>query len=168
MNDHVLILNAGSSSLKFCVYRPPRNGNLDMVVRGQIEGIGGAAVLSAKDSDGKTLVDKKPYALVFTAGIGENSPVIRQRISTIILSAQGGAGVQPQKGSSRKRKYRLRNLSYSLCLTGKRMNMCFTAFLMSDSTSFFCVISSSAHPRHNSFCDFVSYISMNSIPCTVS
>ena len=64
MNDYVLILNAGSSSLKFCVYRPPRNGNLDMVVRGQIEGIGGAAVLSAKDSDGKTLVDKKPFAQI--------------------------------------------------------------------------------------------------------
>ena len=64
MNDYVLILNAGSSSLKFCVYRPPHNRNLDMVVRGQIEGLGGNAVLSAKDSGGKTLVDKKPYAQI--------------------------------------------------------------------------------------------------------
>lgn len=61
MNDYVLILNAGSSSLKFCVYRPPLNGDMEMVVRGQIEGIGTAAVLSAKNGEGNKLVDKKPY-----------------------------------------------------------------------------------------------------------
>lgn len=64
MNNYVLILNAGSSSLKFCVYHPPRDGNLDMVVRGQIEGIGGAAMLSAKDKDGKTLVSGQTYAQI--------------------------------------------------------------------------------------------------------
>ena len=64
MNDYILILNAGSSSLKFCVYRPPKDGNLEMVLKGQIEGIGGAAVLSAKDSNGKTLEAKKPYSKI--------------------------------------------------------------------------------------------------------
>jgi len=58
MNDYVLILNAGSSSLKFCVFRPPIKDNLQMVVRGQIEGIGGAATLSVKDDKGKVLVNK--------------------------------------------------------------------------------------------------------------
>jgi len=62
MNDYVLILNAGSSSLKFCVFRPPSNDNLEMVVRGQIEGIGGAATLSVKDADGNDLVSKKAYS----------------------------------------------------------------------------------------------------------
>ena len=62
MNDYVLILNAGSSSLKFCVFRPPRKDNLEMVVRGQIEGIGGAATLSVKDADGNALVSKKAYS----------------------------------------------------------------------------------------------------------
>jgi acetate kinase len=62
MNDYVLILNAGSSSLKFCVFRPPRKDNLEMVVRGQIEGIGGAATLSVKDANGKALVSKKSYS----------------------------------------------------------------------------------------------------------
>jgi acetate kinase len=62
MNDYVLILNAGSSSLKFCVFCPPRKDNLEMVVRGQIEGIGGAATLSVKDADGKALVSKKAYS----------------------------------------------------------------------------------------------------------
>ena len=64
MNNYILILNAGSSSLKFCVYHPPRDGNLDMVVRGQIEGIGSAAMLSAKDKEGKTLVSRHPYAQI--------------------------------------------------------------------------------------------------------
>src|SRR5688572_20635543 len=64
MNNYVLILNAGSSSLKFCAYHPPRDGNLDMVVRGQIEGIGSAAMLSAKDKEGKTLVSRQPYAQI--------------------------------------------------------------------------------------------------------
>ncbi len=62
MNDYVLILNAGSSSLKFCVFRPPRKDKMEMVVRGQIEGIGGAAMLSVKDADGKVLVNKKAYS----------------------------------------------------------------------------------------------------------
>jgi acetate kinase len=62
MNDYVLILNAGSSSLKFCVFRPPRKNNLEMVVRGQIEGIGGAATLSVKDANGNELVSKQPYS----------------------------------------------------------------------------------------------------------
>ena len=62
MNDYILILNAGSSSLKFCVFRPPREDNLEMVVRGQIEGIGGAATLSVKDANGNDLIIKKPYS----------------------------------------------------------------------------------------------------------
>lgn len=62
MNKYILVLNAGSSSLKFCIYRPPSNGNLQMVIKGQIEGIGGAATLSAKDSNGKTLETKRPFA----------------------------------------------------------------------------------------------------------
>jgi acetate kinase len=67
MNDYILILNAGSSSLKFCVYRPPLKGDLEMVVRGQVEGIGSNALLSAKDGEGNRLVDKKPYAEIKNA-----------------------------------------------------------------------------------------------------
>lgn len=61
MNDYILILNAGSSSLKFCVFRPPDKDKMVMIVRGQIEGIGGAATLSVKDANGKSLVSKKDY-----------------------------------------------------------------------------------------------------------
>ena len=54
----VLVLNAGSSSLKFGVYRRPVNGSLAMVAQGQIEGIGTRPRLFARDEAGATLVDQ--------------------------------------------------------------------------------------------------------------
>jgi len=58
MADHVLVLNAGSSSLKFGMYRRPEKGPLARVAQGQIDGIGTRARLSAKDDAGATLVDQ--------------------------------------------------------------------------------------------------------------
>jgi acetate kinase len=55
MDDYALILNAGSSSLKFCVYRRPATEHWRLESRGQIEGIGTAPRLSAKDANGKIL-----------------------------------------------------------------------------------------------------------------
>src|SRR5436190_20782988 len=59
MNDYALVLNAGSSSLKFCVFwRPDEDWRL--AARGQIEGIGATTRISAKDGDGRTLIDQRP------------------------------------------------------------------------------------------------------------
>ena len=58
MVDHVLVLNAGSSSLKFGMYRRPEKGPLARVAQGQIDGIGTRARLSAKDDAGAILVDQ--------------------------------------------------------------------------------------------------------------
>ena len=55
MDDYALVLNAGSSSLKFCVYRRPLQDAWRLESRGQIDGIGTAPTLSARDADGKTL-----------------------------------------------------------------------------------------------------------------
>jgi acetate kinase len=49
--DYALILNAGSSSVKFCVYERPVNENWRLEARGQIEGIGTSPRLSAKYDD---------------------------------------------------------------------------------------------------------------------
>ena len=59
MNDYALVLNAGSSSLKFCVFQRPEGEGWRLEARGQIEGIGSAPQLSAKGEDGKVLVDEK-------------------------------------------------------------------------------------------------------------
>ncbi len=59
MDDYALILNAGSSSLKFCVYHRPEKENWQLASRGQIEGIGTSPRMSAKDAQGKSLVEQQ-------------------------------------------------------------------------------------------------------------
>jgi len=59
MDGFLLILNAGSSSLKFCVYRSSKSGTQDLQARGQIEGIGTAPRLSAKGPEGEALYDQQ-------------------------------------------------------------------------------------------------------------
>jgi len=59
MDEFALVLNAGSSSLKFSVYgRPGAGGAWRLDARGQIEGIGTAARLSARDGEGRTLEER--------------------------------------------------------------------------------------------------------------
>lgn len=58
MDDYALVLNAGSSSLKFCVYHRPEKENWQLASRGQIEGIGTSPRLSAKDAQSKSLVEQ--------------------------------------------------------------------------------------------------------------
>jgi acetate kinase len=55
----VLVLNAGSSSLKFCVYHAPEHDQWPLAARGQIEGIGTSPRLVVKDGDGGTLADER-------------------------------------------------------------------------------------------------------------
>jgi acetate kinase len=52
MDVYALVLNAGSSSLRVCVYRRPELENWRPEVRGQIEGIGTSPLLSVKDGEG--------------------------------------------------------------------------------------------------------------------
>lgn len=55
MKDYALVLNAGSSSLKFCVYRKPKAEKWVLESRGQIEGIGTAPRLTVKDAKGEVV-----------------------------------------------------------------------------------------------------------------
>ncbi len=58
MNDYALVLNAGSSSLKFCVFQRPEDAEWMLESRGQIAGIGASARVVARDSRGTALIDK--------------------------------------------------------------------------------------------------------------
>ncbi|HKP35732.1 MAG TPA: acetate/propionate family kinase [Pyrinomonadaceae bacterium] len=49
--DYALILNAGSSSVKFCVYERPASESWRLEARGQVEGIGSSPRLSVKYDD---------------------------------------------------------------------------------------------------------------------
>ena len=53
-----LVLNAGSSSLKFCVYQRHEAEGWRLGVRGQIDGIGTAPKLAAHDGSGAALADQ--------------------------------------------------------------------------------------------------------------
>jgi acetate kinase len=60
MSDYALVLNAGSSSLKFSVYVRADGGALALDVKGQVEEIGTAPRLIVKDAGGQVLIDQKP------------------------------------------------------------------------------------------------------------
>jgi acetate kinase len=58
MDDYALVLNAGSSSLKFCVFERPAGESWRLEARGQIEGIGTTPRLSVKDANDQSLAKK--------------------------------------------------------------------------------------------------------------
>src|SRR5215831_11525292 len=57
MADAILVLNAGSSSIKFSVFRA-RNGNLELATRGQVEGLYTSPRFVANAPDGTTISEK--------------------------------------------------------------------------------------------------------------
>jgi acetate kinase len=59
----VLVINAGSSSLKFCVYHPGDGDGWLLEARGQIEGIGTSPKFTARDGAGAVLVDRPVVAV---------------------------------------------------------------------------------------------------------
>jgi acetate kinase len=63
MRDYGLVLNAGSSSLKFCVYVRPDTEGWRLESRGQIEGIGSSPRISARNGEGELLTDRKLEAV---------------------------------------------------------------------------------------------------------
>jgi len=58
MADMILVVNAGSSSLKFEVFSVGRKGALDCQVRGRVDGIATHPRLVAYDPKGATLIDE--------------------------------------------------------------------------------------------------------------
>ena len=58
MDDYGLVLNAGSSSLKFCVFVGHAKQDWRLAARGQIDGIGTSPKLSVKDEAGAKLADE--------------------------------------------------------------------------------------------------------------
>ena len=58
MSETILVVNAGSSSIKFQLFSVGAGDQLQRRLKGQIEGIGVRPHLVAKGADGKTLIDK--------------------------------------------------------------------------------------------------------------
>jgi acetate kinase len=58
MDTYALVLNAGSSSLKFCIYQSQEHRRWRLASRGQIDGIGTTPRFAAKDGEGASLDDR--------------------------------------------------------------------------------------------------------------
>jgi acetate kinase len=72
MDDFALVLNAGSSSLKFCVFQRPDGERWRLGARGQIEGIGTSPRLSVKDANLRKVADE----LLDTSSVQNGSDAI--------------------------------------------------------------------------------------------
>jgi acetate kinase len=58
MRDSILVVNAGSSSIKFQLFSVGGRDQLDRSMKGQIEGVGSRPHLVARESNGRTLADR--------------------------------------------------------------------------------------------------------------
>jgi acetate kinase len=87
VDDYALVLNAGSSSLKFCVFQRPDSENWRLAARGQIEGIGTSPRLSVKGAGGEKLVDEK-----LPASVSSGQDAI-EALAVWLRSKYGGARV---------------------------------------------------------------------------
>jgi acetate kinase len=56
--DAILVVNAGSSSVKFQIFGVERDGALRRLIKGQLDGIGTRPRLSAESSDKSSLIDR--------------------------------------------------------------------------------------------------------------
>jgi acetate kinase len=86
----ILVLNAGSSSLKFCVYQHAEH-SWRLEARGQIEGIGNAPRFSAKDGAGESLGEDTLGDAVRDAGtaLGHLAAWLRNRFHDVRVAGVG-------------------------------------------------------------------------------
>jgi acetate kinase len=87
MPDYALVLNAGSSSLKFCVFTRPEGEQWHLESRGQIGGIGTSPRLSVKDAANNSLADQK------LGGVVGNSAEALDALAAWLGSTYGGARI---------------------------------------------------------------------------
>jgi acetate kinase len=87
MDDYSLVLNAGSSSLKFCIYKRPEDSDWEIAARGQIEGIGTSPRLCAKDAQGAVLANNS-----LDAGVADGHAAI-EALASWLRSKWPGARV---------------------------------------------------------------------------
>ena len=88
MDDYAVVLNAGSSSLKFCIFRRPKDEGWSWASRGQIEGIGTSPRFSAKDGAGNKLADRE-----LDKNAVRDGRSALEALATWLRSTYGGASV---------------------------------------------------------------------------
>src|SRR5215471_5481286 len=87
MENYVLILNAGSSSLKFCAYQRLEPDKWRIGFRGQISGIGSSPQFVAKNAEGYLVAECS-----LGSGVDDGRAAIHV-LATWLRSNYGGAGL---------------------------------------------------------------------------
>lgn len=89
--DYLLVLNAGSSSLKFTVYANVEGEQGDVRISGQMAGIGSSPRLLAKDGSGHVLVDQNAEQSVSDCGTAlvVVAQWLRSQLGNIAIGAVG-------------------------------------------------------------------------------
>jgi acetate kinase len=86
MAETILVLNAGSSSIKFQLFGVRPDARLERRVKGQMDGIGSRPRLLAKDGDGHVLIDRTfatPEASNVSAALDKVIAFLRETIGTL-------------------------------------------------------------------------------------
>lgn len=89
MRQPILVINAGSSSIKFSVFETAVDRSLSASVHGQVEGIGSAPRLEVCDAQGRKLAERR----LTRAGHDDAIAAIHQWFSAHIGSESGFDGV---------------------------------------------------------------------------
>jgi acetate kinase len=85
MTQTILVLNAGSSSIKFQLFAVAAHGDLERCIKGQMEGLGSRPRLLAKGADGNVLVDET-WSAAEVSGV----PAGLDRVLSFLRSQIGG------------------------------------------------------------------------------
>ena len=85
MSETILVLNAGSSSIKFQLFAVVARDRLERRMRGQVEGIGTRPRLVAKGTKGETLVDE-----TWPAREVSNVPIALEKLIAFLREQIGG------------------------------------------------------------------------------
>jgi acetate kinase len=85
MTETLLVVNAGSSSIKFQLFRVLPGDRLDLQLKGQMEGIGTHPCLTAKDATGKVLIDQ-----AYAPGAVGNVPQALDQLDDWLIAQLGG------------------------------------------------------------------------------
>src|SRR5262245_48910168 len=92
MTASVLVINAGSSSVKFQLFAATASDGVELRTKGQIDGIGTRPRLQAKNAEGRTLVDHHWSANEVgsvPAALERSIPFLREQIGGKLPAAVG-------------------------------------------------------------------------------
>ena len=92
MTASVLVINAGSSSVKFQLFAAASPDRIELITKGQMDGIGTRPRLQAKDAEGRILVDQKWSANdvgSVQGALDRSIPFLREQVGGKLPAAVG-------------------------------------------------------------------------------